>query len=62
MFLSSEVIINDANGHEMTLSVIFILNVFGIWENTAHLTGICVVASTGMHGCHSEELRLDLQL
>lgn len=48
MFLSSEVIINDANGNQMTLSVIFILNVFGNWENTAHLTGICVAASTGV--------------
>lgn len=48
VFRSSEVIINDANKNQMTLSVIFILYVFGNWENTALLMGIFMAASTGM--------------
>lgn len=48
VFRSSEVIINDANENQMTLSVIFILYVFGNWENTALLMGIFMAASTGM--------------
>lgn len=48
VFRSSEVIINDANENHMTLSVIFILYVFGNWENTALLMGIFMAASTGM--------------
>lgn len=48
VFRSSEVIINDANENHMTLSVIFILYVFGNWENTALLMGIFMAGSTGM--------------
>lgn len=48
VFRSSEVIINDANENQMTLSVIFILYVFGNWENTALLMGIFMAGSTGM--------------